>query len=34
MKETTIRQEIQQTVIADNRSIEAVAGLDLGDKNS
>jgi len=34
MKDTTIRQEIQQTVIADNRSIEAVVGLDLGDKNS
>ena len=34
MKDTTIRQEIQQTVIADNRHIEAVVGLDLGDKNS
>ncbi len=34
MKDTTIRQEIQQAVIADNRSIAAVAGLDLGDKNS
>ncbi len=32
MKDTTIRGEIQQAVIADNRHIEAVVGLDLGDK--
>ena len=34
MKDTTIRQEIQQAVIVDNRNLEAVAGLELGDKNS
>ena len=34
MKDTTIRQQMQQAVIADNRHIEGVVGLDLGDKNS
>ncbi len=34
MKKTTIRNQMQQVLIADNSRIAAVVGIDLGDRKS